>query len=175
MDTLPLHPKLVHLPIALAVLMPLITMVVLVAWWRGRLPRVAWWGVVGLQAVLLATGLYARETGEEDEERVEAVVPEAAIEAHEDAATGFVIGAGVALALAVAAGVVRPRGPALAVAGAAALGTMVVLGLGYRVGQAGGELVYRYGAAAAWAAPTTGSGPGAPGVAAPRDRDDDDD
>ena len=175
MDTLPLHPKLVHLPIALAVLLPLIAGVILVAWWRGRLPRVAWWGVVGLQALLLATGLYARSTGEADEERVEAIVPEAALEAHEEAATGFVIGAGVALALTIAAGAVRARGPALGFGAAAVVGTVVVLGLGYRVGQAGGELVYRHGAAAAYATPAAGgAGAGGAAASAPRGGDDDD-
>ena len=42
MDTLPLHPKIVHLPIALAVLMPLITAGLLIAWWRDMLPRRTW-------------------------------------------------------------------------------------------------------------------------------------
>ena len=42
METLPLHPKIVHLPIALAVLMPLITAGLLIAWWRDMLPRRAW-------------------------------------------------------------------------------------------------------------------------------------
>lgn len=98
MDTLPLHPKIVHLPIALAVLMPLITAGLLIAWWRDMLPRRTWWIAVALQAVLVGSGLYARETGEADEERVEARVGEAPLEAHEEAATVFVIGALVALA-----------------------------------------------------------------------------
>jgi len=46
----------------------------------------------------------------------------------------------------------------------------VVFGLGYQTGQAGGELVYRHGAAAAHVS----SAPGAPGVVR-RSHDDDDD
>jgi hypothetical protein len=43
----------------------------------------------------------------------------------------------------------RRTGPVAAAA--ATLGTLVVLGLGYRTGQAGGDLVYRHGAAQAFA------------------------
>ena len=34
---MPVHPMLVHLPIALAVLMPLVSAGLLIAWWRGAL------------------------------------------------------------------------------------------------------------------------------------------
>ncbi len=160
MDTLPLHPKIVHLPIALAVLMPLITAGLLIAWWRDMLPRRAWWIAVALQLVLVGSALYARETGEADEERVEARVGDAPLEAHEEAATVFLIGAVVALVAVGAAAVIRPEGLARGAAAAAVLAALVVLGLGYRVGQAGGALVYQHGAAgvAARAAPP-GGGP----------------
>ncbi len=158
METLPLHPKIVHLPIALAVLMPLITAGLLIAWWRDMLPRRAWWIAVALQAVLVASALYARETGEADEDRVEDRVGEAALEAHEEAASGFIVGALVALAAVTAAAVIRPPTVALGVAGAAVLAAVVVLGLGYRVGEAGGALVYGAGGVAARAAPP-GDGP----------------
>ena len=36
MEALFFHPKLVHVPIALAVLMPLLSGSLLLAWWRGR-------------------------------------------------------------------------------------------------------------------------------------------
>lgn len=169
MDTLPLHPKLVHLPIALAILIPVIGAAVLLAWWRGRWPRSTWWGVVALQAALLGSGLAARASGETDEERVEKVVAEAAIEEHEEAADVFLIGAAVALAAAIAGGVVRAAGPARAIAGAAVAATLVVGWLGYRVGAAGGALVYQHGAASAFATPAAG------GATAPARHDDDDD
>ena len=171
MDALPLHPKIVHLPIALAVLMPLITAGVLVAWWRGALPRRTWWIAVALQTVLFAAGLYARHTGEADEERVEDVVGGAALEAHEEAADAFIIGAGATLLLVGAAALVRPERVARGVATGAVVATLVGLGLGYRVGEAGGRLVYRDGAAAAF---TAGGGTTAP-PAATRAHDDDDD
>lgn len=150
MATLPLHPKLVHLPIALAVLMPLLTSGLLFAWWRGWFPKRTWVLVLAGQALLVASGAAAMRTGETDEERVERIVPESAIEAHEEAAEVFVWGSGLVLGLGLLPLLLR-RQKAAQLAGLTVLaGTVVVLGLGFRVGQAGGELVYRHGAAAAF-------------------------
>jgi uncharacterized membrane protein len=159
MDNLPLHPKLVHLPIALAILVPVIAALILLAWWRGKLPRWTWWGAVALQGALVLSGLAARQSGEDDEEKVERLVPEAALEAHEEAAGAFVIASAVVLALGIAGGVVRAPGVARGLAGATVAGTLIVAWFGYRVGAAGGELVYRHGAAAAFATPAGGAPP----------------
>lgn len=144
-----LHPQIVHLPIALAVLMPLIAGGLLITWWRAALPRRAWWIAVALQAILVASALAAMRTGEGDEERVERVVPEEAIEAHEEAAEVFLAGAIGVLLLAIAAGAVPRERAAQALAVAATVGTLAVFALGYRVGRAGGALVYEHGAATA--------------------------
>ena len=63
MDQLLFHPKVVHLPMALAVLMPLIAGTGLFAIWRGWLDRRAWGGVVLLQSVLVGSGELAMNTG----------------------------------------------------------------------------------------------------------------
>lgn len=63
----------------------------------------------------------------------------------------------------------RRAGPLLAAIGT--VGTLVVLGLGYQTGQAGGELVYRHGAASAYVPPESQL---APKLHAPRADDDDD-
>lgn len=169
MDTLFFHPKLVHLPIALAVLMPVVSASLCLAWWRTWLPARAFFIAVLLQGVLVGTGVLAEESGENDEERVERVVPEALIEAHAEAAETFVAASAVAFAV-LLAGALASRGRAglpLAVAGVAT--TVVVLGLGVRVGEAGGALVYQHGAAAAYTTKATGAAP----AAAHGDRDDD--
>lgn len=150
METLPLHPKLVHLPLALSVLMPLIAGGILLAWWRGLLPRRAWWGAVAMQAILLAGGFAAYLAGEAEEGKVKKVVPEAAIEAHEGAATLFLIGAGVTLALALAAALLRTEAKARLVAAITLVATLAGVALGFRVGDAGGRLVYQHGAASAY-------------------------
>jgi len=157
---------LVHLPIALAVLMPILSFGVLVAWWRGALPRRTWAIVVTFQLLLVGGGLVAMRTGSAEEERVEDVVGEAAIHAHEEAAEVFVWGSVGVLALSALALLLRDERRSRLAAAAAALGTVAVLGLGYRVGEAGGALVYRHGAASAYADPSGGT-------AAPDDDDDD--
>lgn len=151
MDALFFHPKVVHIPIALAVLMPLVSGGILLAWWRSWLPGRAWVLAVALQGVLVGSGVLALQTGEADEERVERVVPERAIEAHEQAAEGFVWAAGALFGVMLLPLLLRRGSAALPLASAATLGTLVVLALGYKTGQAGGDLVYRYGAASAHA------------------------
>lgn len=155
MQALFFHPKLVHIPMALGVLMPLIAGGVLLAWWRGWLPRRAWLLAVGLQAILLASGALAMRSGEAEEDRVERVVPERLIEEHEEAAEVFVWASGGVLALMLLAAALGSRKAGLPTAAAATLGTLLVLGLGYRTGQAGGSLVYQHGAAQAYVAGAT--------------------
>lgn len=148
---LPLHPKLVHLPIALAVLMPLLAAVLSAALLRGWLPMRSWLLAIGAQALLLGSSLLAMRTGEADEDRVEPFVPEAALEAHEEAAERFTWAAGLLLLVSFSPLLLHRRSSA---ANWGALvttaGTLGVLWLGYQVGQAGGELVYRHGAANAF-------------------------
>jgi uncharacterized membrane protein len=150
MDTLFFHPKIVHLPIALGVVMPLLAGGLLLAWWRDWLPARAWAISVALQALLVASGVAALQSGEAEEDRVERVVAERHIEEHEEAAEAFVAASGAVLG-AMLLGLVAARTRAgKPLAAAATVGTLVVLGLGYRTGQAGGALVYQHGAAAAY-------------------------
>lgn len=150
MDTLLFHPKLVHVPIALGVLMPLIAGGSLLAWWRHWLPPRAWLVAIGLQTLLLGSGLLALRSGEAEADRVESVVAEGFIEEHEEAAELFVWTSGAVLAVMLLAGALGSRRSGLPTAAAATLGTLLVLGLGYRTGQAGGSLVYEHGAAQAY-------------------------
>jgi uncharacterized membrane protein len=150
----PLHPAIVHLPIALALLMPMLALVVALAIRRGALPRYSWAGIVALQLLLVGSGWLAIETGEDQEERVERVVREHYIEEHEERAEAFVWGSA---ATAVVLSVGLAASPAATVARAVGVAATVgVLGLGIRVGHSGGELVYEHGAAAVYAkaAPT---------------------
>lgn len=176
MDTLPLHPKLVHLPIALALLMPVLSFGILFAWIRDLLPRRTWIVALALQALLVASSVVAMRTGEAEEETVEKVVAESAIEAHEEAAELFTWTAAGVLVLFVAGAALPAAAAARTAATVASAATLVVLFLGYRVGQAGGSLVYEHGAASAY---TNGAAPSAGGeagkaVGAKHDDDDDD-
>ncbi len=159
MDALLFHPKLVHIPIALGVLMPLIAGAVWVAWWRQWLPARSWVLVVGLQAMLLGSGIVALQTGESEEARVERVVPEGALDEHEEAAEAFVFASGGVLGLMLLALALGRRKAGLPSAAVATLGTLAVLALGYRTGQAGGDLVYRHNAASAYVGPAKAAAP----------------
>jgi hypothetical protein len=151
MQDLLFHPQMVHVPFALGVLMPLVAGGFLFAWWRKWLPPRAWFAAVVLQAILLGSGLLALRSGEVEEDRVERVVDERLIEAHEEAAEGFVVASGVVLAVMLIGAAFSSRKAGLPIAAAATLGTLIVLGLGYRTGRAGGSLVYEHGAAQAYA------------------------
>jgi uncharacterized membrane protein len=153
----PLHPAVVHLPVALALLAPVAALAALAAIRIGWLPARSWLAVVLLHALLAGSAWLAVETGEAQEERVERVVRERFIEEHEEAAERFL--AVVALGLAVSgAGLVRGRFGALGRAATVAAGA-AALAAAVSVGHSGGELVYRHGAADAYverAAPPAG-------------------
>ena len=144
----PLHPAVIHLPIALAVLMPGLAALSIYLIYKGFLPSRSWGAIVLLQALLVASAWAALETGEREEERVERIVAERHIETHEEAAERFFIFAWIGL-LASAAGLLPRRvGSVARVAGTFA--SLAVLAAGISVGHHGAELVYRYGAASAY-------------------------
>ncbi len=146
---LPLHPKLVHLPLGLAVAMPFVTAALWLAWQRGWVGRRAWWLAVLLGAMQALGGLAAAQAGHADEEIVERVVDEAAIEEHEEAGTVFTW-AGVGLfVVMLLTGADRNERRARLLAGLCVLGSLGVLGLGVLAGEAGGRLVYEQDAAKA--------------------------
>lgn len=173
MGNVPLHPAIVHLPLGLAMLSPLIALIVLIPLWRGRLPRRAWALVILLQAALVGTAFLALRTGEAEEDVVERVVAERALETHEERATLFTWAGVATLALALTAGFMlhRAQKTGLGLAAATVVAGAVVAGLGVRTGHAGGRLVYEHGAASAYT--TGGTDAAAPSAAAPNHDEDD--
>ena len=144
---LPLHPIIVHVPLVVAGLLAVLTPLAAWSWNGGRVPK-AVWAVVSVMLISVPLlGFVAMESGETEEERVEGRVPESAIEEHEERAEVFVwTGAGVAL---LGVGALVAAGPfRRTLLAATSLGALAVAGLGVATGHAGGELVYRHGAAA---------------------------
>jgi hypothetical protein len=128
------------------------------AWalWTGRISTRAWITIVALQAVLLGAGLVAMNTGEREEDGVESVVPHAAMEQHEELAEQFIWATGATLLAALMVlGTARRQPAARFLASATVIGTLVVAASAVRLGHAGGELVYRYNAGAAYAPANT--------------------
>jgi len=145
----PLHPAIVHFPVVLAVLVPLFAVAAAWAIRRGRMPRRLWAGVAVVQLLLLGSAWVALETGQAQEETVERVVAERHIEAHEEAAERFLWLAGAATVVVVAGLLGGPRGEIARWAACAATAATLVAVV--PVGHSGGELVYRHGAASAYA------------------------
>lgn len=171
----PLHPLVVHMPIALTLLVPLFAVGALWAIRRGARPQRAWGLATAMLGALLVSGWVALQTGEREEDKVERVVSENAIHSHEEAAEAFLLATGAVLVLA-AAGFLRGR-PGSVMRGVATVGTLALVGAGWKVGHSGGQLVYSEGAGMAYAGPSAGAadvGGKAEGRRSNRDRDDDD-
>lgn len=140
MSNLPLHPAIVHLPLGLAFVLPLLALTLLIAVGLGRLPRRAWLLAALLQATVVLSAVAAMRTGEADEERVEERVSESLIEAHEERAEAFTWSAGLTLALLLGAGLSPWLGRALG--GLSTAAAFASAGLAVAVGHAGGEIVH---------------------------------
>jgi hypothetical protein len=142
MSSLPLHPAIVHLPLGLAAVVPLVAAGLALAIWRRWLPTRSWAVVVGLQATIFAGALLAMTTGRQEEERVEDRVPESAIERHEELAERFVWAAGVTAVVSMSALAAGAHPMAAGLMGATTAATAVTAALGFAAGHAGGALVY---------------------------------
>lgn len=158
----PLHPAIVHFPVVLAILLPIFAIGAAWAIRRGARPRRAWAIPIAVATALALSAWAAVETGEEQDERVERVVAEQPLSAHEEMAEVFLTGS-AALALLAMAGL-APGIAGKAARGATVLGSLVLVVGAARVGRSGGQLVYRYGAASAYATP--GDSTSVSGVAA---------
>ena len=171
----PLHPAVVHFPIVLGIVLPILAAVTL--WRMHDGARLRTWGVVVLVAVLTwVSAFVAGRTGEQEEERVEAVlVSEDPLHEHEEAAEMFLLVSGIVAGVALlgfAPGLVGRSARLLALAGGA-LGLAAVA----RTGLLGGELAYQHGAAAAYTVDSTGAAGAADSAVAAdsADHDEDDD
>jgi uncharacterized membrane protein len=150
----PLHPAVVHFPVAIALLLPLAAAFVALAIAIGRLDARAWLLVVLLHAGGLGSAWFAEETGHDQEERVEEALGKAIedpLHEHEEAAEWLVrVFAGSLLVS--AAGLLR-GGAGRAARLAAVLAALAVSAASYQVGRTGGALVYEHGAANAYLRP----------------------
>ena len=181
MSELPLHPAIVHLPIGLSLVVPIVAIVVAGLIATGMVTAKAWFLPLGLQLLLVLSSFASMRSGEQDEEVVEDVVAERVIHEHEEAAEAFTWTTVAVLALALAGAFVPNEKLSTYARLAASAGTLVALGLAFNVGHKGGLLVYKHGAAAAHvqaAGGGAGGGSGAvqkPGETTEQKHDDDDD
>lgn len=145
----PLHPLIVHFPMALTFVLPVLIVIFALMIQSNKMSPKAWLIITGLQLAVVATGYIALETGENEEHTVEKVVSKKLIHEHEEAAEIFVGSTVLALVLSVAAFFLRKElgfPLKLAIAGVG----LISCYLAYRTGELGGELVYKHGAASAY-------------------------
>ena len=147
MNVVPLHPALVHVPLGIAFVAPLVAVALAVAVWRAWLPARIFALLAGLQAVALAAGSFALREGHEEEERVEKQVSERLLEEHQESAERFLWATGAALLC--SAGIVFLRDPRTArwAAVASVTTALAAAGLGIAAGKTGGEVAYGGGVA----------------------------
>lgn len=151
MDGLPLHPALVHFPIAMGLVIPIVGAALLVATRRDdALVGRALWLPAGLQFLCVVLAFFAQRTGDEDHHLVEDFVDRALIHAHEEAGEVAFISAGVTLLVWFVAAVAKNPGLGRKAGWAAVAVGLVAMGLALRAGKLGGELVYLHGAAQAF-------------------------
>jgi uncharacterized membrane protein len=155
MSGLPLHPLIVHFPIVLVFLLPVSVGIALWGIRKGTTPRKAWALPLAVAAALAVSAFVATQTGEAQEERVESVVPRAALHGHEEAAERFLVLSG--LLLVVAAVGLLPRTVGRAARLVTAAGAVGLVAAGAQVGHSGGTLVYRHNAASAYTDPNAGA------------------
>ena len=151
MISVPLHPALVHIPLGLAFVLPVLALGFSWALWKGHVRPRAWLAIVLLQALLLGGGLLAMKTGQGDEQKVESIVPEPALEKHEELAEQFLWATAITLLPAALVLLLRRPRAVRAMTGMTVIGTLLVAVAAVRVGHAGGQLVYVHNAAAAYA------------------------
>ncbi len=148
MSELPLHPALVHLPLGVAMLLPVLAGALTFALWKERLPRSAWLLVLLSSALGLAGAFAARATGEREEDRVEDWVSRRDIHQHEEAADAFVVALALVTVSSAAVFLLKKPKPFKVGLLVVTLGFWAVLALALNVGHLGGELVYRHNAGA---------------------------
>ena len=144
-STLPIHPMVVHFPIVLAVLLPIVG---LFALWIGSATRrmgLAWFAFVGVSLMLMVSTYIAVETGEGDEEKVEKVVDNTFIETHAERAEIFIKLAAAMLVLSLVG--FGPRRIGSIARGIAIVASFGIAAAAIGVGHSGGSLVFEHGAA----------------------------
>jgi uncharacterized membrane protein len=145
----PLHPSIVHLPLALTFILPALVLVFALMIRRNKMAPQAWLIIIGLQLLTTVSGYVALETGEDEEHQVEKVVDKKIIHEHEERAEVFVGATVVALVVSVATFFLL-KDIQFYLHLTIALISLITCFLAYRTGSSGGELVYRHGAASAY-------------------------
>lgn len=147
---MPLHPSIVHLPLVLTFLLPILVLIFAWAMKAGKMNKELWFVIIGLQILITATGYIALETGETDEDKVSAITGKEIVHEHEEAAEIFVGTTVISLAGGIIVWFLQPAFQDKGRFGVVILSLLPVF-LGFRAGQLGGKIVYQHGGGSAHA------------------------
>lgn len=137
----PLHPAIVHVPIGLAVVMPLMSLIVAFGIRKGWFRVRTWVLILLLQLILMASAFVAVQTGEQQEENRPQIVAQEKIDLHEEYGRMMMIAAAVTFLL-MFAGLHPKRAIAEKLQWLSIAGSFVVLYFAFLAGHSGGVLVY---------------------------------
>lgn len=154
MQGVPFHPVIIHFPLAITFILPVLVLVFALFIKNNKMAPKAWLIIIGLQLFTTVTGYISLESGEKEEDAVEKVVEKKFIHEHEEAAEIFVGSTVLALVIGIAAFFVKRELQFILQMVIVAI-SLVSCFLAYRTGKLGGELIYQHGAAAAYG-PTLG-------------------
>lgn len=137
----PLHPAVVHIPIGLAVVMPLMSFIVAFGIRKGWFRVRTWTLILLLQLILVSSAFVAVETGEQQEDSTPLAVAQEKIDVHEDYGHWMLIAAAITFLL-MFAGLHPKRRVAEKLQWLSIAASLVVLFLAFQTGHSGGQLVY---------------------------------
>ena len=146
MESLPLHPAIVHLPIGIALMLPILNILFFWLFKTGKAKREASMILIIMHLGLATTSFLAMQLGEIEEEKIEHQIDHNALENHEHKGE-FYAQATIALAL-VSVLLVFTRGRRFEqVLGLLFIGQIILIFFTYQVGHSGAQLVYKHDAA----------------------------
>lgn len=145
----PLHPFLAHIPLTLALFMPIILWVSVYLIAKEKVSTKAWWASVAVQVVIVASAYIALSSGEGEEDIVVQFVPKKIIGQHENMAEVFSGLSVILLGVMMVINFVQEK-VAKYFRIIAAVFSIIPLGVGLYAGRLGGQIAYAHGGAEAY-------------------------
>lgn len=143
---MPLHPMMVHLPLGLALILPVIILTFMILIRLKKISDSMWIMIMSLQAFLVAIGHLTIATGENEEDLVRTIIDRKIVSMHELDAEMFVGSVVIGLVISVMGYFANKKYQFKSQVAVLAISIITIL-LAVNVGRSGAALVYKHGAA----------------------------